>query len=170
MSQFKIMQIEHLTILYIFTPQVPCPVGWGCRIHRLHLYRGVRHPRVSYWLSRLGLYDTPTASLPRRKTPAHECPGYDTKQSDGEVPVMLEFWGIQRTPSLPSFLGPLLLEVVVPDRVLSMSQIRLNCVLMLNWIVWNRTVLTFNWVWTKSILILNWVVWNRTLTKLNNLK
>ena len=24
-------------------------------------------------------------------TPFNECPGYDTKQSDGEVPVMLEF-------------------------------------------------------------------------------
>ena len=31
---------------------------------------------------------------------------------------------------------------VAPDRILSMSQIELNCVLMLNWIIWNRTVLT----------------------------
>ena len=36
--------------------------------------------------------------------------------------------------------------------------IQLFCVLMLNWIVWNRTVLTFNSVWTKTILILNWIV------------
>ena len=27
------------------------------------------------------------------KTPPNECPGYETKQSDGEVPVMLAFWG-----------------------------------------------------------------------------
>ena len=27
---------------------------------------------------------------------------YDTKNSDGEVPVMLELWGMQSTPSLPS--------------------------------------------------------------------
>ena len=40
-----------------------CPVGWGCRIHRLLLCRGV--------------------------TPPNECPGYDTKQYDGEVPVLL---------------------------------------------------------------------------------
>ena len=39
-----------------------CPVGWGCRIHRLLLCRGVRPP-------------------------PNECPGYDTKQSDGEVPA-----------------------------------------------------------------------------------
>ena len=26
----------------------------------------------------------------------HECPRYDTKQSDGEVPVMLDLWGVQR--------------------------------------------------------------------------
>ena len=32
--------------------------------------------------------------------PSSECPGYDTKQSDGEVPVMLGLWGIRSTPSL----------------------------------------------------------------------
>ena len=44
------------------------PVSWGCRIYQLHLCRGVRPP-------------------------PKECPGYDTKQSDGEVPVLLwEMW------------------------------------------------------------------------------
>ena len=33
-----------------------------------------------------------------------------------------------------------------------------NYFCMLNWIVWNRTVLIFNCVWTK--IILNWIVWN----------
>ena len=33
--------------------------------------------------------------------------------------------------------------VVIPNRVLSISQIELKCVLMLNWITWNRTVLIF---------------------------
>ena len=28
----------------------------------------------------------------------NEYRGYDTKQSDGEAPVMLEIWGIQCTP------------------------------------------------------------------------
>ena len=55
------------------------PVGWGCRIYRRHLCRRVRHPqRMS---------------------------GYDTKQSDGEVSVMLDVWGIRSTPSLPSLPG-----------------------------------------------------------------
>ena len=67
------------------------------------------------------------------------------------------------------------------DRALSMGQIELECVLMLNliarnrtvfdietvfilnWIVSNRTVLTFNSMWTKTILILNWIVWIRTV-------
>ena len=41
--------------------------------------------------SRLGLYNTLTTSLQRGKTPhLNECPGYDTKQSDGEVPAVLE--------------------------------------------------------------------------------
>ena len=34
---------------------------------------------------------------------------------------------------------------------------------MLNWIVWNRTVLTFNCVWKKTILILKRVVRIRTV-------
>ena len=49
------------------------PVGWGCRINWLQLCRGVR-------------------------SPANECPGYDTKQSDGEVSAVLELWGMQSTP------------------------------------------------------------------------
>ena len=53
--------------------------------------------------------------------PPNECPGYDTKQSDGVVPVMLELWGMQSTPSLPSLPGPLWPGVVAPDRALSMG-------------------------------------------------
>ena len=49
---------------------------------------------------------------------------------------MLELWGMRSTPSLPSLVCPLWLEVVASDRVLSMGQIELNYVLMLNWIVW----------------------------------
>ena len=55
----------------------------------------------------------------------NECPAYDTKQSDAEVPVMLKFWEMQSTPSLPLLLGPLWPEVVALDRVLSMGQIEL---------------------------------------------
>ena len=72
---------------------VNCPVGRGSRIHRLHLCRGVRHPH-----------------------PPNGCPGYDTKQSDGEVPVMLLLWGMRSTPSLPLFPGPLWPRVVEPDK------------------------------------------------------
>ena len=59
-----------------------CPVGWGCRIYRLHLCSGERPP------------------------PLNECPGYDTKQSDGEVPFMLGLWGMRSTPLLPLLSGP----------------------------------------------------------------
>ena len=37
----------------------------------------------------------------------NECPRYDTKQSDGEVPVMLELWGIWSTPSWSLLPAPL---------------------------------------------------------------
>ena len=73
-----------------------CPISWGCRIHRPLLCRGVRPP-------------------------SNECPGYDTKQSDGEVPAMLELWGMRSTSSLPSLPGPLWPGVVAPDRALSMG-------------------------------------------------
>ena len=72
--------------------------------------------------------------------PPNKCPVYDSKQSDGAVPVILKRWGMQSTPSLLSLPGPVWLGMVPSDRVLSMGQIELNCVLMLNWIVWNRTI------------------------------
>ena len=70
-------------------------VGWGCRIHWLHLCREVR------------------PSSPK------EFPVYDIKQSDDESLVMLELLGM---PSLPDPLWP---WVVAPDRVLPMIQIEL---------------------------------------------
>ena len=88
-----------------------CPVNWGCRIHWLLLYRGVRHH-------------------------PNECHGNDTKQSSRECRVSLHCHHSQ------VHSGP----EIAPDRVLSIGQIELNCALMLNWIVWNRTVLTFNCV------------------------
>ena len=45
---------------------------------------------------------------------------------------MPDIWGMQNISSLPSLLGPLGSGVVAPDRVVSMGQIELNCVLILN--------------------------------------
>ena len=53
-----------------------------------------------------------------RYPPPNERPRYDTKQSDGEVPVMLGLWGMRSTLSLPLLPGPLWPSVVAPDRVL----------------------------------------------------
>ena len=69
-----------------------CLVGWGCRIHRLLLCRGVRSPSPN------------------------EDPGYDTKQSDVEVLVLLKLRGTPSTPSLPSLPGPLSPGVVALDK------------------------------------------------------
>ena len=122
-----------------------CSVGWGCGIHRLNLCRGVRPPD-------------------------NECSRYDTKQA----PVMLELWGMRSIPSLPSLPGSHWPRMVTPDRVLSIGQIELNCVLTLNSIAWNRTVLTLklrsscklrieaklNYLKWKYFYMLNWIVWN----------
>ena len=79
---------------------------------------------------------------------------------------MLELWVMRSTLSLPLLLGPLWTELLAPDRVLSMGQIELNCMLILNWIVWNRTF----WHLTvcKLKIILNWIVWNRTVYMYKN--
>ena len=76
-------------------------------------------------------------SLPRQlgcRIPPHinECPRYDTRQSDGEVPVMLELWGMRSIASLLLLPGPLWPGVVAPDRVLPMGRIELNGVRLRN--------------------------------------
>ena len=95
-------------------------VGWGCRIHRLLLCR--------------------------EKTPPTECPGYDTKQSDGEVPAMMELWGMRSTPSFSSLPGPRWPSDVAPEMGPIYGLNRTNGILMLSWIVW-----------------LNWIAWNKNI-------
>ena len=85
----------HTIIVFQVFLSITSPVGWGCRIHRLHFCRGVR--------------------------PHHEGPRYDSKQSDGEVPVNLWLWEMRSTRSLPLLPGPLWTGVVASDRVLSMG-------------------------------------------------
>ena len=104
------------------------PVGWGCRIHRLYICRGVRTPTnqcpgydtklhgVVGWDCRMHcLY------LCSGIRPPPECPRYDTTQSGGEVPVMLELWGMWSTPSLALLPGPLRPGMVAPYRALSIG-------------------------------------------------
>ena len=54
-----------------------------------------------------------------------ECPAYDTKQSDGEAPVMLELWRMPSTPLLPLLPSLFWPRVEAPDRVLFMGQTEL---------------------------------------------
>ena len=85
-----------------------CLVTWGLRIHWLLLCGGVRFP-------------------------PNKCPGYGTKQSDGEATVMLELWRMQSTPSLPSLSRQLWPRVVAPDmtygsnRTKQYAYAKLNC-------------------------------------------
>ena len=105
---------------------VLCLIGWGCTIHQQQVSWEVRPP-------------------------ANKCPNMTLNNlmvrfrwcwSFGEYGVPLSL------PMLPGRLSP---GMVTPDRVLSMGQIELNCVLMPNWILWIRTV------W------LNWIAWNRNV-------
>ena len=74
------------------------PVSWGCRIRRLHLCRGVN-------------------------STSPECSGYDIKPSDVEEALVVERWGMWRTPSLLTLPGPLRPGVIVLVRISSLSQI-----------------------------------------------
>ena len=47
-----------------------------------------------------------------------ECPGYDTKKSDIDAPVILKLWGMRSIRSVPIWTG-----VTAPNSVLSKSQI-----------------------------------------------
>ena len=97
------------------------------------LYRNTSN---QLWPSRLMLQITPTASQQRDKT------------AQTSVLDMTLIWGYSNSGalgngeyhSLPSLPGLLWLGVVAPDRVLSIGQIKLSSVLMLNRIAWNRTI------------------------------
>ena len=115
---------------YYRSPSIPHSPCWGYKIYRLDLCRGVRLP--------------------------DEIPDYGTKQSDCEVPVMLELWGMWSTPVLQSLLDSYWPGVLIPDRVLSMGQLEINCVLMLNWTAWKRTVLTFGRHTSARLICLKW--------------
>ena len=115
------------------------------RIHVLrHLLskrtREIHFKDISYFLiyqldQLAGLQNTRTTSLQRGETLQTSVLDMTLKKSDGEVPVTLEIWWMLSTPSFPLLPGP--------DRVQSMGQIKLNYELMISWIAWNRTVLTF---------------------------
>ena len=75
-----------------------------------------------------------TSAEGKPPTPPNECPVYDIKHSDGEVPVMLELWGTRSIPSLPMLPGPLWPGMVAPDKGPIYGQNRTNWILMLNWI------------------------------------
>ena len=127
--------------------KLACPVGWSGKIHRLHTCRRIRLP--SQWVS-----------------------WNNTKQFDGEVPVMLELWGTRSPPLLPLLRN----GSTWSDPIYRLN--RTSCILMLNWIVWIRTV-WLNWIaWNRNVftiklylhlncvLMLNWIILNGTVLTL----
>ena len=62
--------------------------------------------------------------MQKDKTPFNKHPGYATKPSNGEAPV-LELWGMWSTSLLPLHSGQLWFKVIEPVRVQSMGQIEL---------------------------------------------
>ena len=57
---------------------------------------------------------------------SNECTGYNTKQADGETPVLLEVWGMCNTLSLSWLTCTVWPGVIAPDRAqIIMGQIEL---------------------------------------------
>ena len=77
-------------------------------------------------------YQSPGAVEYTNSPPPQWVSCYDTKQSDGKVPVMLGLWEMWSTPSLPLLPAPLWPGMGAPDRALCMGWIELNCILILN--------------------------------------
>ena len=100
-------------LLHYLIPSRYCSDGWGCRIGWLLLCRGVRHP-PSKLVSKIWHWtiwwwgSTNAGALGNEDTSSLSLP--------------------------PDLLWP---EVVAPDKLLSMSQIELNCVLLRNRIVFD---------------------------------
>ena len=79
------------------------PVGWGCRINRLHLCSKI-HTR-----------------LPNKR------PEYKTKQLDGDAPV-LELWEMWKTPPLPLPPSPLWpVRIPFMDHLTVLTDAKLKC-------------------------------------------
>ena len=107
-----------------------------------------------------GLQNTLSASLQRGRTP----PTCVLDMTLNNLIVGLQLWGLQNTPSLPSLPGPHWAGIVVPDMILSTDQIEVfdvKTVLLLNWILWKRTVF-------DCVLMLNWIVWHGAVFTFNS--
>ena len=100
--------------MYIFAAQ-PTLVCSCVGVHRISLYISNSVTQLTGAVEYTNCFSAEGLDSPNK------CPEYDTKQFDGEIPVMLEFWGMRSTPLLPLLLGQLWLEVVAPDMVLSMG-------------------------------------------------
>ena len=129
---------------------------WGCRTHRLPLYRGVSPPTIAQSAGTVEYNDC----FPQRgkNSPPNEYLEYGTKQPDGEAPVILKLWRMWSTPSLISLQYPYWPGVIAPEKFRSIGSIELNCVLVLNWITRNKLFWHLNYV-----LILNRIVLNKTV-------
>ena len=123
-ASHEIHRYKHAHAIYTLTQThiYMGPLDWGYRIHRLHLCRGVRRPQRVSWIY------IPSLAL------------------------------------LPGLLWP---GVVAPKRDLFIGQIELNRVITQDWIVWNLLFSHIIVCKQKTVLMLYWIVWNRTAWSFN---
>ena len=92
LRQFDRRTRKLVTMHMALHPKDDYPVDWGVAVEYTDCFsaEGVRPPQWVSW--------------------------HDSKQSDGEVPMMLKLWGLRSTPSLSSLPGPLWPGMVAPDK------------------------------------------------------
>ena len=110
-------------------------IGYGRKIHRLNLCRGVKHPH-------------------------QRVPRIYTKSAVGKA-LVLQLWKLRSTPSYPLLPGRLWFEIVVAVRVLSIDQIELfNYFLFLKLFICVES----NDYYQVKLFLFDWNTWNH-LTK-----
>ena len=66
----------------------------------------ILNANLLYTISQIFWFALSAGTVKYTDCTSHDCPGYDTKLSDGEVPLMLGSWERRSTPSLALLLGP----------------------------------------------------------------
>ena len=93
-------------LTWLQTSQLGICAGWVVVYWTLSLRGCPYHALPAFLAQSAGAVEYTNCFSAEGKSTSNECPRYDTKQSDGEVPVMLELWGMQSTFSLPLLPGP----------------------------------------------------------------
>ena len=120
--------ITHIFIFQSYFSSLARCLQMSCFYSFFHFHSLVR----SYMSQSAGAVEYTDYISVQGKVSSNERPRYDTKKYDGQVPVMLEHYGMLSTSTFPSVPCPHWPGVLAPDRLLCMGQKELHCAITLN--------------------------------------